>query len=83
VDQYHHSLEGQRLDLTDAPNDADLYLVSTANFAQKFRETDSTNNTAWVRFRLSQDSQGNRKITITGNSPCESAPMCGIGVPNR
>lgn len=83
VDQYHHALEGQRLDLTAAPNDADLYLVSTSNFAQRFRESDYTNNTAWVRFRLSRDSQGNRKLTIMGNSPCESAPMCGIGVPNR
>jgi Lysyl oxidase len=83
VDQYHHSLEGQRLDLTSAPNDVDLYLVSTSNFAGKFRESDSTNNTEWVSFRLSQDSNGNRKITVTGHSPCETDAMCGIGVPNR
>ena len=29
VDQYHHSLEGQQLDLTNAPNANDYYLVST------------------------------------------------------
>ena len=83
VDQYHHSLEGQRLDLTEAPNATDLYLVSTANFAGKFLESDSRNNTAWVKFRLSQDSQGNRKLAVLGNSPCESTAMCGVGVPNR
>jgi len=83
VDQYHHSLEGQRLDLTGAPNGTDLYLVSTANFAGKFLETTMTNNTEWVKFRLSQDSQGNRKVTVLGNSDCETPAMCGVGVPNR
>jgi hypothetical protein len=83
VDQYHHSLEGQRLDLTNAPNNTDLYLVSTANFAGKFLETTTDNNTEWVRFRLSQDSNGNRKVTVLGHSPCETDAMCGIGVPNR
>ena len=44
VDQYHHSLEGQRLDLTSAPNGVDLYLVSTANFdaASSARATSRT-----------------------------------------
>jgi hypothetical protein len=83
VDQYHHSLEGQKLDLTTAPNGVDLYLVSTSNFAKRFRESDYTNNTEWVRFRLAQDSSGNRKVTLTGHSPCETDAMCGIGVPNR
>jgi hypothetical protein len=83
IDQYHHSLEGQRLDLTDAPNDKDLFLVSTANFAGKFKETTTANNTAWVRFRLSQDSMGNRKVTVTGNSPCTGERMCGRDLPNR
>ena len=83
VDQYHHALEGQRLDLTGAPNDTDLYLVSAANFAGRFLETTTKNNTAWVRFRLAQESNGNRKLTVLGNSPCESPAMCGVGVPNR
>ena len=83
VDQYHQSLEGQSLDLTGVPNGTDYYLVSTANHAQTFTETDYTNNTAWVRFTLSQDSKGNRKVTATGNSPCSSPAMCGAGAPNR
>ena len=83
IDQYHHSLEGQRLDLTAAPNNKDLYLVSTANFNGTFKETDLTNNTAWIRFRLSQDSNGNRKLTTLGNSPCSGARMCGEDLPNR
>jgi hypothetical protein len=83
VDQYHHALEGQRLDLTNAPNGTDLYLVSTANHENTYLETNPDNNTAWVRFRMSQDSKGNRKITVLGNSPCSSPAMCGVGAPNR
>jgi Lysyl oxidase len=83
VDQYHHALEGQRLDLTNAPNGTDLYLVSTSNHENTYLESDSSNNTAWTRFRLSQESQGNRKVTVTGNSACSSPSMCGVGVPNR
>lgn len=83
VDQYHHSLEGQTLNLTGVPNGNDYYLVSTANHARKFTESNYTNNTAWVRFTLSQDSNGNRKVAVTGNSPCSSPAMCGVGAPNR
>ena len=57
--------------------------MSTSNFAKKFRESDYANNTEWVRFRLSQESSGNRKVTVTGHSPSETDAMCGIGVPNR
>ena len=48
-----------------------------------FLETDKTNNTAWVKFTLSSDSNGNRKVTVTGHSPCESPGMCGELSPNR
>ena len=82
VDQYHHSLEGQSLDLTGVPNGNDYYLVSTANFAQTFTETSYTNNTAWVKFTLSGDGGGNRKVVVTATSPCSGA-MCGEGAPNR
>ena len=57
--------------------------MSTANFANEYRESELRNNTEWVRFQLSQDSSGNRKVTVTGHSPCETEAMCGIGVPNR
>ena len=83
VDQYHQSLEGQRLDLTNAANANDYYLVSTTNYAGKFLEKTTANNTAWVKFRLYQDSKGNRKIEVTGNSPCSSPGMCGVNAPNR
>ena len=83
VDQYHHSLPGQELDLTGAPNADDYYLVSTANYARVFTETDYTNNTAWVKFRLFQGSEGNRKVEVTGHSPCDGPGLCGERSLNR
>lgn len=82
VDQYHHSLEGQDLDLTGVPAGR-YYLVSTSNFAGKFLEQDLTNNTAWVSFDLTYNNSGNAKIDIVGNSPCSSPGMCGENSPNR
>jgi hypothetical protein len=84
VDQYHQSTEGQQLDLTGVPNANDYYLVSTANYAQRYTESDYTNNTAWVKFRLLTDSNGNRKIALTGeHSPCSSPGLCGERSTNR
>ncbi len=83
VDQYHQSTEGQQLDLTGVPDASDYYLVSTANYARIFRESDYTNNTAWVRFSLSTDSNGNRKVTVLESSPCDSSGLCGEGTTNR
>jgi hypothetical protein len=83
VDQYHQSTEGQQLDLTGVPNADDYYLVSTANYARIFLETDYTNNAAWVKFRLYTDSKGNRKIQVTDHSPCENPGMCGERATNR
>jgi len=83
VDQYHQSTEGQQLDLTGVPAADDYYLVSTANYARVFLESDYTNNTAWVKFRLYRDSNGNRKIQVTGSSPCETPGMCGQRATNR
>jgi len=83
VDQYHQSTEGQQLDLTGVPDANDYYLVSTANYAGIFTETDKSNNTAWVRFSLTSDSNGNRKVTVTDHSPCESPGMCGERSTNR
>ena len=83
VDQYHQSTEGQAVDLTGIPNASDYYLVSTANDAQVFTETDYTNNTEWVKFRLSSDSNGNRKVSVLEHSPCESPGLCGENATNR
>jgi hypothetical protein len=82
VDQYHHALEGQSLDVTGVPNAIDYYLVSTSNFARRFEETNYTNNTAWVKFTLSGTGGGNRKITVTAHSPCTGG-LCGDNAPNR
>jgi hypothetical protein len=84
VDQYHQSTEGQQLDLTGVPNANDYYLVSTANYAGRYLELDYTNNTAWVRFSLTSDSKGNRKVTVTGHSPCVmGSGLCGENTTNR
>jgi hypothetical protein len=83
VDQYHQATEGQQVNLTGVPDANDYYLVSTANYANVFTETDYTNNTAWVKFTLSSDSNGNRKVTVTDHSPCESPGMCGERSTNR
>ena len=82
VDQYHQSLEGQGLDLTDVPA-GHYYLVSTANPDSIFIESDLSNNIAWVGFDLKRDSQGNLKIKVTDHSPCETPNLCGESVPNR
>jgi hypothetical protein len=83
VDQYHQSTEGQQLDLTGVPDADDYYLVSTANYARVFTESDYTNNTAWVKFRLYTASNGNRKIQVTDHSPCDSPGLCGERSTNR
>ncbi len=83
VDQYHHALDGQELDLTGIANASDYYLVSTVDPTGVFLEQSKTNNTAWVRFALSTESNGNRKVAVTDHSPCESPGMCGERSTNR
>jgi Lysyl oxidase len=83
VDQYHQSTDGQEVDLTGVPDANDYYLVSTTNPTGVFLEQDKTNNSAWVRFTLSSDSSGNRKVTVTAHSPCENAGLCGEAPANR
>jgi Lysyl oxidase len=84
VDQYHQATEGQQLDLTGVPNASDYYLVSTANYAATFTESNYTNNSAWVKFTLSADSKGNRKVAVTAHSPCVmGSGLCGERSTNR
>jgi lysyl oxidase len=83
VDQYHQATSGQEVDLTGVPNATDYYLVSTANAERVFLERDYTNNTAWVKFTLSQSSNGNRKVTVTATSPCSTPGLCGANSTNR
>ncbi len=82
VDQYHQATEGQQLDITGIPA-GEYYLVSTSNPDGNFIEVDTTNNTAWVKFRLSRDSKGNPGLSVTGNSPCDSPGLCGLQKDNR
>lgn len=83
VDQYHQSTDGQQVELTGLPNGNAYYLVSTTSPDGVFLEQDTTNNTAWVKFTLSSESNGNRKVTVTDHSPCESPGMCGDLSTNR
>jgi len=82
VDQYHQSTEGQQLDVTGIP-EGEYYLVSTTNPDARFLESNLSNNTAWVKFRISRQSQGNPKLDVIDRSPCDSPALCGEGVPNR
>ncbi len=83
VDQYHQATDGQQVDLTGVANGTDYYLVSTTNPTGAFLEQDKTNNTEWVEFTLSSESNGNRKVTVTDHSPCEDPGMCGERATNR
>ena len=83
VDQYNQAIPGQELDLTGAPVGR-YYLVSVANPAGIFIETDTSNNLAWIGFDLVRDSQGNPKIVLTGeHSACDSPGLCGEQRVNR
>jgi hypothetical protein len=82
VDQYHQATDGQQVELTGLDDRKDYFLVSTSDPEDAFLETDDGNNSAWVKFTLSSTSNGNRKVTVTGQSPCESPGLCGEGAPN-
>jgi hypothetical protein len=82
IDQYHHSLEGQEIDLTGAPVGI-YYLTVDVNDDGVFIESSRSNNLSWVSFRLSRESNGNPKITLIGHSACSSPSMCGEGLPGR
>ena len=82
VDQYHQSTDGQAIIITGAEPGL-YYLVSTSNPDGVFLETDTTNNTAWVSFELTRDSNGNPKIEVIDHSPCDSPGMCGEVSANR
>jgi hypothetical protein len=82
IDQYHHSLEGQEIDLTGAPVGT-YYLTVDVNDEDLFVESDTTNDLAWVSFSVRRDSKGNPKISLISHSPCSSPNMCGEGLPNR
>lgn len=86
ADQYHQSTEGNQIDITGAP-EGTYYLVHHVNPDGNFIELDDTNNIAWTEFELTRhttgNSQGNAKITVTGNSLCDNPVLCGETTLNR
>ena len=84
ADQYHHATDGQDLDITGVVAGQEYFLVSITNSDGVFLETNTTNNKAWQGFKVSRDSKGNPKITLTSHSPCEPGTgLCGEQTANR
>jgi hypothetical protein len=83
VDQYHQATDGQELDITGIPNATDYFLVTTTNPNGIYVESNLANNTSWVKFSLSADSQGNRKVVVIDHAPCDSPGLCGEVEANR
>lgn len=76
ADEYHHSTEGQELDITTIPEGL-YYLTNQADPEDHWLESDETNNFAWVKFFLSRKG-ANPSITILGQSACDG-DSCGNG----
>lgn len=76
-DEYHHSTHGQELDITGL--ESGIYVLThDADPQNKWRESDDTNNRAWVRFRLLRQGP-NPKIAVLDESPCDTLPNVGPG----
>lgn len=73
-DSYHHSTEGQDLDVTGLA-EGTYYLTHLADPDQHWLETVENNNFAWVKFQLSRKG-ANPEIKELEHSPC-SGPTCG------
>jgi hypothetical protein len=61
-DEYHHSLEGQSIDITGLPA-GDYYLTYDVDPEQHWIETNETNNRSWAKFQLNRQG-ANPKITV-------------------
>jgi hypothetical protein len=61
-DEYHHSTQGQAIDITGLPAGI-YYLTQEADPDGHWLELDDTNNTSWVEFRLERTS-ANPKLTV-------------------
>src|SRR5262245_11838308 len=69
-DNYHQSTPLQELDITGAPEGI-YYLTHLADPENHWKESDESNNFAWVKFYL-QRQGANAKITILETSGCVS-----------
>ncbi|MGH9264092.1 MAG: lysyl oxidase family protein [Acidimicrobiales bacterium] len=84
ADQYHHATDGQDLDITGVAPGEEYFLVSVTDADGRFLESDPGNNGAWQGFRVSRDSKGNPKITLTSHSTCDATlGLCGGQKANR
>lgn len=66
VDQYHQATDGQEINITGIPAGS-YVLVSSVNGGALagdplYEESDTTNNTSYMRFDLKRDSKGNAQI---------------------
>lgn len=71
VDQYHQSVEGNEIDITNLPNGT-YFLTHTWNPTNTFVDADASNDVAWMKFDLvdANGGNGNRKIVeIEGFAP--------------
>jgi hypothetical protein len=68
-DEYHHSTEGQELDITGLPSGV-YYLTQDADPDQHWLESDETNNRAWVKFRLSRQG-ANPEVSVLDSNGYE------------
>ena len=73
MDQYHQSVEGNEVPITGIPNGV-YFLTHTWNPVDKFVDGNKDNDVSWMKFELSDDGNGNRKITeLEGFAPeCQS-----------
>lgn len=69
-DEYHHSTEGQEIEVTNTPAGV-YYLTHEADPSNKWLESSDANNTSWTKFELQRTSgSGNGKIVILEESAC-------------
>ncbi|QLH04055.1 hypothetical protein C5F49_01005 [Nitrosopumilus oxyclinae] len=84
IDQYHQSTDDNEINITGLPN-GEYFLTHTWNPEEFFVDDNDQNDQSWIKFKLSQDNNGNgnRKITEMGSfapecNPDGSTPgMCG------
>ncbi len=83
ADSYHQSTPLQELEITGL-TEGTYYLTHTADPDDHWIESDDDNNFTWVQFFLDRhgdeaEPNGNASVTVTGNSGCVPAIICGFG----
>lgn len=73
MDQYHQSLEGQELNVTNLPTGY-YFVVLTSNPEHHFIESNFNNNISWTLLHYINDNKGNPKLEILGHSDCTEFP---------